>query len=90
MLYNLQGPRIHAVGIYGMGNVMQQPLHTLDFVGIYNAGSRWNIKVSAGNILDSRILLIQEVKTTKDLITVESYKPGISFQIGFSYTFKKQ
>ena len=90
MLYNLQGPRIHAVGIYGMGNVMQQPLHTLAFVGIYNAGSRWNIKVSAGNILDSRILLIQEVKTTKDLITVESYKPGISFQIGFSYTFKKQ
>jgi hypothetical protein len=55
-----------------MGNVMQQPLHTLDFVGIYNAGSRWNIKVSAGNILDSRILLIHEVKTTEDLITVES------------------
>jgi hypothetical protein len=90
MLYNLQGPRIHAVGIYGMGNVMQKPLHTLDFVGIYNTGNRWNIKVSAGNILDSRIRFIQEVKTTGEFVTVESYKPGISFQIGFSYTFNKK
>ncbi len=88
VLYNLQGPRIHAVGIYGMGNVMQKPLHTLDFVGIYNYADLWNIKVSAGNVLDSRVRYIQEVKTTGEFLTVESYKPGISFQIGFSYTFK--
>jgi outer membrane receptor for ferrienterochelin and colicin len=88
VLYNLQGPRIHAVGIYGMGNVMQMPLHTLDFVGIYNYADLWNIKVSAGNVLDSRVRYIQEVKTTGEFLTVESYKPGISFQIGFSYTFK--
>ena len=90
LLYNLQGPRIHAVGIYGMGNVVQQPRHTLDFAGIYNAGSQWNIKVTAGNMLDSRIRFIQEVKTTREFVTVESYQQGISFQIGFSYTFKKK
>ena len=86
MLYNLQGPRIHAVGIYGMGNIMQQPLHTLDFVGSYQAGDRWNLRLSVKNILDSRVLFTQQVKTTGEVVTVESYRAGVSFQIGFTYT----
>jgi outer membrane receptor protein involved in Fe transport len=35
MMYNVQGPRIHSVGIYNLGNVEQQALHTFDFVGNY-------------------------------------------------------
>lgn len=35
LLYNLQGPRIHAVGISGLGDVKQEDLHTLDFVATY-------------------------------------------------------
>ena len=69
MLYNLQGPRIHAVGIYGMGNIMQQPLHTLDFVSSYQAGNRWNLRLSVKNILDSKVLFTQQVKTTGEVVT---------------------
>ena len=86
MLYNLQGPRIHAVGIYGMGNIMQQPFHTLDFVSSYQAGNRWNLRLSVKNILDSKVLFTQQVKTTGEVVTVESYRAGVSLQIGFTYT----
>ena len=33
LLYNLQGPRIHSVGISGLGDIKQQPVHTLNFTG---------------------------------------------------------
>jgi len=74
------------VGIYGMGNIMQQPFHTLDFVSSYQAGNRWNLRLSVKNILDSRVLFTQQVKTTGEVVTVESYRAGVSFQIGFTYT----
>ncbi|HPW77725.1 MAG: Ferric enterobactin receptor precursor [Bacteroidetes bacterium ADurb.Bin037] len=89
LLYNLQGPRIHAVGIYGMGNIMQQPLHTLDLVAVYNCKKKWNIKISVENMLDSDYLFTQEIKTTNETKTVESFRPGVSCKLGFSYTFIK-
>lgn len=90
LLYNLQGPRIHAVGIYGMGNIMQQPLHTLDLVAVYNSGKKWSIRISAENMLDSDYVFTQEIKTTREIKTVESFRPGVSFKVAFSYTFIKQ
>ena len=35
LVYNLQGPRIQSAGISGLGDVKQQPVHTMNFVGSF-------------------------------------------------------
>jgi len=69
---------------------MQQPLHTLDLVAVYNSGKKWSIRISAENMLDSDYVFTQEIKTTREIKTVESFRPGVSFKVAFSYTFIKQ
>ena len=44
LLYNLQGPRIHSVGISGLGDIKQQPVHTLNFTGSYRFNRRFAVK----------------------------------------------
>ena len=44
LLYNLQGPRIHAVGISGLGDVKQEDL-VADFVATYKLNDHWNFKL---------------------------------------------
>ena len=85
LLYNLQGPRIHAVGISGLGDVKQEDLHTLDFVATYKLNAHWNFKLQLTDLLNQDIVFKQEVKDGRKL-EVERYGRGTTFELGFSYT----
>lgn len=85
LLYNLQGPRIHTVGIYGVGNVIQKPQHTLDFVSHWNISDFWSVSLKVRDMLNSTIRFTQEVKQTGKVIEVERYQPGVGVEVGVSF-----
>lgn len=87
LVYNLQGPRIHTVGIYGLGDVKQDPLHTLDFVATYQINEHFSVKAEVKDLLNSTIRFKQDVPETGKKMTVESFQPGTGAEIGFSYRF---
>ncbi len=85
LLYNLQGPRIHSVGISGLGDIKQQPVHTLNFTGSYRFNRRFALKLQVNDLLNQDILFKQEVPTTGDKVEVERFRKGTGFEVGFSY-----
>ena len=87
LLYNLQGSRIHSVGISGLGDVKQQAVHTLNFSAGYNLNRRFSLKAQVNDLLNRAIVFKQEVPKTGQNLEVERYKRGTSFEIGASYNF---
>ena len=85
LLYNLQGPRIHSVGISGLGDIKQQPVHTLNFTGSYRFNRRFAVKLQVNDLLNQDILFKQEVPTTGDKVEVERFRKGTGFEVGLSY-----
>lgn len=85
LLYNLQGPRIHSVGISGLGDIKQQPVHTLNFTGSYRFNRRFAVKLQVNDLLNQDILFKQEVPTTGNKVEVERFRKGTGFEVGFSY-----
>ena len=85
LLYNLQDPRIHSVGISGLGDIKQQPVHTLNFTGSYRFNRRFAVKLQVNDLLNQDILFKQEVPTTGDKVEVERFRKGTGFEVGFSY-----
>ena len=85
LLYNLQCPRIHSVGISGLGDIKQQPVHTLNFTGSYRFNRRFAVKLQVNDLLNQDILFKQEVPTTGDKVEVERFRKGTGFEVGFSY-----
>ena len=86
LLYNLQGPRIHAVGIMGLGDVKQMPVHTLDFNGTYNFNGNLSLKFAFKNLLDSTIRFTQDIPDAGRTVEVERWKVGTGFEIGISWS----
>ena len=82
LLYNLQGPRIHSVGISGLGDIKQQPVHTLNFTGSYRFNRRFAVKLQVNDLLNQDILFKQEVPTTGDKVEVERFRKGTGFEVG--------
>lgn len=87
LLYNLQGSRIHSVGISGLGDVKQQAVHTLNLAAGYTFNKHFSMKLQLNDLLNRDILFKQEVPNTGQTIEVERYKRGTSFEIGASYAF---
>ena len=86
LLYNLQGPHIHTVGISGLGDVKQQAVHTLNFAGSMKLNSRVSVKLQINDLLNQPVIFRQEVPKTGETLEVEKFKRGSSFEIGVSYT----
>ena len=86
ILYSLQGPRIHAVGIMGLGDVKQMPVHTLDFAGSYRFNEHFTVSLSFKNMLNSTIRFRQEIPDAGRTVDVEQWRTGPGFEIGFSYS----
>ena len=86
LLYNLQGPRIHAVGIMGLGDVKQMPVHTLDFNGTYNFNGNLSLRFAFKNLLDSTIRFTQDIPDAGRTVEVERWKVGTGFEIGISWS----
>lgn len=87
LLYNLQGPRIHTVGINTLGNVKETARHSLDFNAGYALNSKLNFKFQAKNLLNSTIRFRQEVVGTGKEEEVETYKTNTALEVGVSYNF---
>ena len=85
LLYNLQGPRIHSVGIAGLGDVEQLPVHTLNLAASYQLNSRLALKLQIDDILNRDVVFEQEVPALDKNVEVERFKNGASFEIGISY-----
>lgn len=86
LLYNLQGPRIHSVGISGLGDIKQQPVHTLNFAGSYQFNKHLAVKLQVNDLLNQDILFKQEIPETGENREVERFKKGTGFEVGVSYT----
>jgi len=90
LLYNLQGPRIAAVGIEGLGDVKEKTVHTLNFVGTYSFNNHISIKGQVNNLLNETIKFTQAVYGTDNLKrekTVKRYKEGTVASVSFTYRF---
>ena len=87
LVYNVQGPRIHAIGIYGLGDNKQLALHSLDFVGSYSFAKHWTASLTLKDLLNSKVRFRQDVPQIDDKMMVEAYRPGTDFSLGISYKF---
>ena len=85
LLYNLQGKRIQAVGISGLGDVKQDPLHTLNMTIGYQLSKRLSVNAQFKDLLNRAVTFKQEVPSTGQEVEVERYKPGTSFEVGISW-----
>ena len=85
LLYNLQGSRIHAVGVSGLGDVRQQTLHTLNFSAGYSLNKHFNLKLQVNDLLNRDVIFKQDVPTTGQEMVVERYHKGTNFEVGISY-----
>ena len=86
LLYNLQGPRIQSVGILGLGDVIQKPLHSLDFNCTYGINRHLSVRLSLRNLLDSKVMLVQDVPNADRTVDVERWGLGRGMEIGISYS----
>lgn len=87
LLYNLQGRRIHSVGVSGLGDVKQQTVHTLNLQISYELGKHWAFKLQGKDLLNRAAVFKQDVPSTGEEVEVERYKRGASFAIGVNYQF---
>lgn len=87
LLYNLQGPRIQAVGISGLGDVTQRPVHTLNFSAAYRFSARAELKMQLTDLLNRALVFEQEVPQTNRTVEVGRYRRGTGFEIGLNLKF---
>lgn len=87
LIYNLQGPRIDAVGVNGLNNVMQEAYNSLNFIYNYKINSHLSAKVKVDNILGQDFRYTQKVKTTGEIKEVGIDHSYTGAQIGVSYNF---
>ncbi len=79
-LYNFEGPRIEAVGILGMSNVIEKQDHKLNFVANWEINKCWNIYVQGENLLNTEQRYTQRIDG-KDIV-VARYRDGIAVKVG--------
>lgn len=85
LLYNLQGPRIHAVGISGLGDVMQLAVHTLNLAAGYSFNRCVELKLRLTDLLNRDMVFVQEVPQAGRTVEVERYRTGVGFEIGLDF-----
>ena len=88
LLYNMQGSRIHAVGVSQLGDIKQKAVHTLNFNASYRINKNWSMKLQVNDMLGSDMVFEQDVPSTGTKVEVERYKYGPNFELGISYKFQ--
>lgn len=87
LLYNLQGPRIHAVGISGLGDITQRAVHTLNLTAGYRFSRHAELKLQLTDLLNRAMVFEQEVPQTGGTVEVERYLRGTGFEVGLNLKF---
>lgn len=86
-VYNLQGPRISSVGINNVNNVMEEALHSLDFIAVYSFAHGMKLKFQAKNLLNAERKFTQKINETGKDETIEHFCKGMELGVGFSVDF---
>ncbi|WP_321515026.1 TonB-dependent receptor domain-containing protein [Marinifilum fragile] len=84
LVYRYESERMYLIGYSSLGNQVDDEVHNLDFV-LKSKLNNWGLSFSAKNLLDQDIERFQKNETQDWL--VKSYKKGIKFSLGLSYTF---
>jgi outer membrane receptor protein involved in Fe transport len=82
LLYNVIGARITDVGIEGLPDTYERPVHRVDLVVARAMSKDVRLKLSASNLLN------QQVRLEQGDIAVNNYTPGVSFALGLDWTPK--
>ncbi len=87
LVYNLQGPRIEAVGVENLCDVMQDDFNTLNFVYNYQITPKISIKAKVDNILCQKAKYSQYVEMLKETIVVGEDNTYMGASVGVSIKF---
>ncbi len=82
--FNVFGRRLSNVSLGGAPDVFERPRPVLDFTLSQKFFSRWTVKASAKNLLDSAFR--QTHRFNGEDFVYQEYRYGRSFSLGFSYT----
>ncbi|MBR5198442.1 MAG: TonB-dependent receptor [Bacteroidales bacterium] len=85
LLYNMQGSRIHAVGVSQLGDIRQDAVHTLNFNASYQFNRHWSVKLQASDLLGQDIVFRQDVPLTGQTVEVERHRYGQCLEIGVTF-----
>lgn len=91
-IYNTFSDRIYAVGTDGAADIIQKPIHQLDFTCRNTFNTKYQLNLSMRNLLDSKFLSTQDptnpVANQAQFSNVNnSLTQGINITLEFSYTF---
>lgn len=81
--YNVFGERIHEVGIGPTRDAIEKPRHMVDLTFSQSIWEKFRLKLSAKNLLDEPIEIVQEFKGN-DFVQ-SRYKAGTTLSLSFSY-----
>ena len=87
LIYSVQGPRIHAVGILGLGDEKQMPFHSLDFSGTCRINKNLSVRLGLRNILNSSVRFTQEIPAAGRTVDAEGWRLGTGADLGITYNF---
>lgn len=80
VLYNVAGARLDEVGVQGLPDVYEQPIHRLDATIAKSLPHDLKLKASASN------LLAQDVVLEQAGFVVHRYSPGVSAGVGIEWS----
>lgn len=91
-IYNTFSDRIYAVGTDGAADIIQKPIHQLDFTWRNTFNTKYQLNLSMRNLLDSKFLSTQDPTNTvanpAQFSNVNnSLTQGINISLEFAYTF---
>ncbi len=81
LFYNVFGPRLEEVGVNGLPDSYQQPVHSVDLT------ARWNVDEHLTLSLKGKNLLHQRSRMTQGEFVVDGYDEGISISLGASLEY---
>lgn len=86
ILYNVIGPRLFAVGTYGTPDIYEMPRNVVDLTVTKGFGKKFELKLSAQDILNQRTLLIQDSNESGGIDDrdeeIMSFRRGAYFTVG--------
>jgi outer membrane receptor protein involved in Fe transport len=92
LIYNTFSDRIYAVGTDGAADIIQKPIHQLDFTWRNTFNTKYQLNLSVRNLLDSEFLSTQDptkpIENPSQFSNVNnSLTQGINISLEFAYTF---
>lgn len=83
LAYNYFSDSVYAIGINGKGDLINQPVSTIDFIFKINLSKKLGFGLSAKNLTNPLIERVQDVQN----VLVQSYKKGSNFKLSLTYNF---